>query len=144
MENHFGNNIEYRNRTRSKGLVLEQHVKDWFRLKYPDFYKEPANHGNWQQPCSEDFILDIDGKELKIDVAGANGGGAYGGLKKPTDFHLLCDVHGHHVYWRAVVSGSKWGTYIMPETASGPQRMLVWLNCAKHDVDYQMVKTKCK
>lgn len=143
MQDHFGGNIERRNRARSRGLVVEQHVSDWFKAKYPEFYKPPSNYGNWKQPCSEDFILDIDGHELKIDVAGSNSNGTYGGNKKSTDFHLLCDVHGHHVFWKAVTPGSKWGAHVMPETAMSPQRMLVWLNCAKHDVDYQMVKSKC-
>lgn len=140
MVDKWNGNTERRNYMRSHGLVLEQHVKDWFRVLYPDFYREPDNSNNWQMPSSEDFQLVIDDSVLRVDVAGKNRNGNHGAKKRPTDLHLLCEIVDKHVYWSGVTRGSEWGEYVIPESAMSPQSMLVWLNCAKNDIDYAMMR----
>lgn len=141
MEDHFGGKIEVRNRVRAKGLVLEQHVKDWFKLHYPDFYLEPRNAGIWQQPCSEDFRLNVNGRVLHIDVAGRNRNGTFGGSKKSTDIHLLCDIDGSDVFWFGTESGERWTENVFEVNSMSPANMLVYLNCAANKIDYDYLRS---
>lgn len=134
-------NTERLNRIRSSGLVLEKHVSQWFERHYPDFYAEPANKGSWTQPCSHDFRLSVHGRTFAIDVAGPDEGGNYGrrGRKHPTDLHFICRLQGDHCAWEGVVRGEGYKQDIDPSSIFSPTAFLVWLNCAKHNINYEHV-----
>lgn len=134
-------NTERLNRIRSSGLVLEKHVSQWFARKYPEFYAEPANHGEWHRPCSHDFRLTVQQRTFNIDVAGPDEHGDYGrrGRKHPTDLHLICRIHDDHCLWEGVVRGEGYKPQIDPMSIFSPTAFVVWLNCAKHGVPYEQV-----
>lgn len=140
MIDKWNGDIERRNRKRSSGLVLEQHVSNWFKSKWPEFYLEPENYHAWQQPCSHDFRLHIGGKTILIDVAGYGEYGYRNPGKSTTDLHLYCRINGANVIWEGVEHGKRYDSQVVPETAISPMNMIVWLNCHKHGINYDGVR----
>lgn len=126
------------NRVRSSGMVLEKHISRWFQRQYPAFYGEADNHGQWSRPCSHDFTLTVNDRKFLIDVAGPNESGNYGkrGRKHPTDLHLICRVSADHCLWEGVVRGEGFIESIDPASIFSPTAFVVWLNCAKHSINY--------
>jgi hypothetical protein len=130
---------------RAAGLVLEQHVAYWFKDQYPAIYLPPENEGQWERPCDHDFKLDIHGNIIKLDVSGPRYHGGYGNPgngKHATDYHLLCEIQGRDVCWLGVTPGRNYNAVITPETTLSPIRMVVWLNCIRDGIDYQIVKAR--
>ncbi len=140
MVDKWNGDIERRNRKRSTGLVLEQHVVNWFKSRWPEFYLEPENYHVWQRPCSHDFRLQIGGKIILIDVAGEGEDGYKNPGKSTTDLHLLCRIDGPSVIWEGVMYGKLYDSQVVPETAVSPTNMIVWLNCHKYGINYEGVK----
>lgn len=134
-------NTEVRYRALANGLVIEQHVTQWFEEKYPEFYAPPDNHRNWRMPCSHDFKLKIGRKTYLIDVCGPDKNGLYGrrGEKKPTDLHLECRMHNKSVFFEGVIRGENFKERIDPATIFSPIAFLVWLNCSKYGIKYGQV-----
>ena len=137
-------NTERLNKTRSRGMVLEKHVSMWFQRNFPEFYEEAGNFENWSRPCSYDFALTIDGRMYLIDVAGPDQYGLFGkrGSKKPTDIHLMCRILGDNCALEGVVRGNGYRASIDPGSIFSPTAFVVWLNCAKHGIDYSAAQPK--
>lgn len=134
---------ERRARGRANGLVTEAHVVEWFKKTWPEFFIEPDNKNKWVQHCDHDFKLNVDGKIYKVDVSGKRLAGTFGNPgkgKKHVDFHLLCEIQGENILWRDVRSGADYQGNIFPEGGIWPERMVVWLNCAKNNIDYAAIK----
>jgi len=134
-------NTELLNRARSSGLVLENHVSEWFKEKYPTLYQQPDNYGAWDRPCNHDFKLLIGGRPLLVDVAGPDWHGQYGkrGRKPKTEVHLLCRIAGKDCVFEVVVNGNDFTESMVPMTAFSPTAFLVWLNCHSQGIDYSAV-----
>ena len=132
------------NRARSSGLVLEKHVAQWFRRRYPTLYADPANRDDWRTPCSHDFSLMINGRRYLIDVAGPDDRGSFGkrGRKHPTDLHLLCRISGDECLFEGVVRGQAYQDKIDPHSIFSPTAFVVWLNCVQQGIDYANVALK--
>lgn len=132
-------NTERLNRVRSSGLVLEKHVALWFKRNYRQFYEEAENAGAWTRPCDHDFVLSVNGRKFKVDVAGPDDRGMYGrrGKKHPTDIHLACRIVGDNCVWEGVIRGNGFNESIDPRSIFSPTAFVVWLNCAKAGIDYQ-------
>lgn len=139
-------NTERLNRIRSRGLVLEKHVSQWFERMYPELYSGPDNQGSWSTPCSHDFKLTVQNRTFAIDVAGPDEGGNYGrrGRKHPTDLHLICRLHGDHCLWEGVVRGEGYCRELDPSSIFSPTAFCVWLNCAKYHIDYELVAPRIR
>ncbi len=134
-------------KSRASGLVIEKHVASWFEQNWPEFYRSPDNNGQWSLVCDHDFKLEINGKVYKVDVTGKRLNGNYGNPgagKKTIDFHLLCEVVGRNVLWRSVYLGRNYKNIISPEGqlfgGMWPERMVVWLNCLRDNIDYTAIK----
>ena len=134
-------NTEILNRARSSGLVLEHHISDWFKEKYPSLYQHPENHEKWDRPCNHDFKLLINNRCFLVDVAGPDWHGKYGkrGRKSKADVHLLCRISGKDCVFEGVVNGDDFTENVLPLTACSPTAFLVWLNCHKVGIDYSLV-----
>lgn len=138
---------EARNLGAAKGLVVESHVSDWFRMKWPEFWREPDNARSWERPCSHDFKLIVDDAIWLVDVASQKKNGKWGlsEFKQAVHFHLLCDIDRRDVIWRGVMFGEEMrraGDRVHPMMAKSPLHMTVWLNCAKHGIDYLEIKNR--
>ena len=127
------------NRVRSSGLVLEQHIAQWFSRRYPSLYLDADNQGQWQRPCDHDFKLSVDGRVYKVDVAGPSDNGTFkkSPYKKATDFHLLCYVNGDNCVFESVVRGSAYNEHVDPQSVFSPTAFVVWLNCKEKGIDYK-------
>jgi hypothetical protein len=129
---------------RANGFIIEQHVSDWFQLHWPEFWQPPDNQNKFKSWCDHDFKLNLDGKIIKVDVSGKKLNGTYGNPgkgKKKTDFHLLCEIQSANILFSAVRSGSNYMNIIDSELGSiAPERLIVYLNCLKYDMDYGYIK----
>lgn len=76
-----------------RGLVIEHHVAEYFRLNFANNYLEADNFQLWGEPCAHDFKLIINSKEFNVDVTGPKKDGSFGSYSlKPTigvDFHIV-------------------------------------------------------
>lgn len=126
-------------KNRATGLVLQEHVVQWFKKNWPDFYREADNFQEWQKPCAHDFKLTVSGKTIKVDVAGVGASGQYKASKKTTDLHLQCKPFGDDVIWEGVVTGEMFELATAPVSALSPVNMVVWLNSIKFGVDYNFL-----
>lgn len=130
---------------RANGFVIERHVADWFKLLWPEFYLPPDNQGNWRQFCQHDFKLRLDNTTYEVDVTGPRQNGTFGNPgqgKGKVTFHLVCEITGQDVLWRSVIPGNKYNHEINPDSdGSYPEKMIVWLNCRKWNVDYKGVRS---
>ncbi len=82
---------------RIRGLIIEEHISDYFKSNYPQNYLEADNFEKWEQYCNHDFKLNIKGKIITIDVSGPQADGSFGSyyLKpKGVDYHIITSVIG--------------------------------------------------
>lgn len=129
-------------RMRAQGLVIEKHVAEWFRERWPSLYLEPENHERWATPCRNDFRLKFGGKMYGVDVSGPRMDGTYGNPgngKKTTDLHLICQLVDHDVLWMAVVPRERFVADVIPEQEITPTRLIVRLNCEQDGINYAAV-----
>lgn len=133
-----GNDPEMRNFLRAKGFIVEAHMKEWFRQLYPEFYREPSNHRQWNKPAPEDFFLNIGGCWCPVDIASPGKNGMYGSQKRPTRIHMICTIAGDNVSWEGVLNGELWKStpQISPEMTLSPYVLLARLNCQQLGIDY--------
>lgn len=136
--------IEWVKMSRANGLVIEEHVANWFKAKWPDFYQPPDNEGVWSAWCDHDFKLNIDGKVFKVDVFGQRLNGHYGNPgngKRRVDLHLACKIVGQNVLWEAIYTSRTFDSLVFAEFGLWPEMLVVFLNCKKAGIDYQFVKS---
>jgi hypothetical protein len=128
----------------ARGLVIERHVADWFKKRWPEIVLSPNNHEVWDRPCNHDFKLQVANRTFNIDVFGPKLDGTYGKppKKKPTDFHLMCQTNGKDILWEGVITRKQYNreNYLIPEIGRPPIQMIVWLNCIKHNIPYDVVR----
>ena len=129
---------------RARGLLIEQHVRYWFRAKWPDMVLPPDNEGMWEMPCDHDFKLRVKGRILRIDVAGPKASGAYGqpigGGKIATDIHVIAAIDGNEVVIHGFIPGNEYRDIFTTWDTHPIARMVFWLNCNKLDIDYNLFK----
>ena len=81
-----------------RGLVIEQHVSEWFRQHFSDEFEEADNYRQWTIHCPHDFKLNVGGKIYPIDVSGPHRNGTFGSYeKKPkygVDYHIITSAIG--------------------------------------------------
>ena len=81
-----------------RGLVIEQHVSEWFRQHYSDEFEEADNYRQWTIPCAHDFKLNVRGKIHLIDVSGPHRDGTFGSYdlkpKYGVDYHIITSAIG--------------------------------------------------
>jgi len=127
---------------RARGLLIEQHVKRWFRVKWPDMVLPPDNDGIWEMPCDHDFKLRVNGRILRIDVAGPKTNGTYGkplgGGKSATDIHVIACIEGNEVIIHGFVPGNEYRDIFTNWETHPIARMIFWLNCNKLNIDYSL------
>lgn len=132
----------------ARGLVIEQHVYDWFKTQWPSMVFPPGNAGQWAKHCDHDFRVKLpNGKMLEIDVWGPssrNGLYTKPKYKKSTHLHLQCriDETGHNVIWESVVVGDGYenSDTSIPLLGKSPKQMIVWLNCIRDGIQYDDIK----
>jgi hypothetical protein len=131
--------------TRCKGLVIEQHVTDWFRENYPEFYRPASNAGDWEKWSKEDFFLKIPGKLIAVDVASVSrrwSGEKIVLRKRTTDLHMFARIapNGRDVQLVGTMLGANWTHDIAPEETNDPRRLIVLLNCLKKGIPHNELK----
>lgn len=129
--------------TRCKGLVIEQHVTDWFKEQYPEFFLAASNAGQWKVPSKEDFRLRLpDGTMIAVDVASQSRHGSYPLRKQTTMMHLFARSapNGRDVLLVGTKLGKDWTHDIAPENTNDPKRLIVWLNCLKAGIPHDELR----
>ncbi len=135
---------ERRVRGLARGMLIEHHVKDYFRRHWPAFYAEPDNERKWEQRCDHDFKLLVGDKLCKVDIAGEHLNGHFGSSpgKRGVNIHVMAKLYGD----RLVLEGFSPGAHFVAREqmdwwdASPIQPLLVYLNCQKAGIDYATLK----
>lgn len=131
-------------RGRSRGLLIEAHVRMWFESQWPDYVLPPDNEGQWVTPCDHDFKLRFNDRIIKVDVAGPRASGQYGypfgGGKHSTDVHILASIDNNSVSLHGFVYHAEYqDSFSLFETR--PIQCLIFrLNCLKSGIDYSLFK----
>lgn len=58
----------HRHDRRRRAALVESHVKDFFKYKYPEFYRPASNEGQYSQYAYDDFGLDYGDGFMLVDV----------------------------------------------------------------------------
>lgn len=131
---------------RARGLVIESHVRAYFKNRWPQFYHEPDNHNDWTSPCNHDFKLELGGRVFEVDVFGPNVRDEFknpGGGKRPAHLHIAARLGDDSVSMKGVFTGTLFGSrdkQIIPfHRAMSPRRLVFWLNCAKFGHDHSRI-----
>ena len=131
-----------------EGYSLEKHVSEWFRVRYPAFWKPATNEGDFTRPCNHDFALHVGKYRLLVDVMGQLRTGLYGMPpgKKPANIHLISAMDGPG----AIIYGYKDRSEIAlvansqkpfhPGETQQLSHLLVWLNCHAAGIDYESAR----
>lgn len=135
-----------RNRGLARGMLIEQHVKDYFRLSWPDYYVPPENEEKWDRPCDHDFKLHVGLRLRKVDVAGEHLDGSFGlsSGKTPVDIHLMARLTGNLL----ILEGFKLGDQFSEKEEFGwwdsnpIQPLIVYLNCEKAGINYAELRRR--
>ncbi len=131
-------------RSRARGLLIQEHVRSWFTAKWPKMVLPPDNEGEWERPCDHDFKLNVNGRVLRVDVAGPRATGDYGrpqgGGKKGTDVHIIASIVDDSVAIHGFVPGRGFADTFTAWDTQPICRMAFWLNCAKLQLDYSLFR----
>lgn len=131
-------------RGRARGIVVEAHVKQWFRETFPDFFEEPKNYRQYTQWSNHDFRLELPGHSWEVDVMNPRGSEtdeywAPAG-KQTADLHIMARRDGSAV----VIEGFQPGDKLKENFGIGETLPLSWLvvrlNCAVVGIDYWSLK----
>lgn len=124
----------------TRGLMIEQHVSDYFRREWPEHWAPPDNAGRYDRPCEHDFKLEVPDRLLRVDVMGPRRDGTFGtpsgGGKRPADLHVLASIEGNAVRINGFYTGEALSEQMSPWTTQPFSRLAVWLNCFKHGFSY--------
>lgn len=133
-------NLDKRVRGAARGKLIEFHVADWFRRKWPENYEHPPNRGRWSEVCKYDFSLRFGDRVYLFDVAGPGADGMYGppygGGKKPVDFHVFGDLDNNSVLVCGFMTGKNFTERTLKEFSGPLIWLIVYLNCAKLRIPY--------
>lgn len=126
---------------RVNGLIIEEHVANWFKTKWPEFYQPPDNEGVWEAWCAHDFKLNLGDQVLKVDVFGPSWDGKYGNHgKERVDLHLACNITGQNILWEAFYTKDTFDSLVFIELGILPERLIVFLNCKRAGIDYRAIR----
>lgn len=132
--------LDNRIRGAARGKLIEFHVADWFRQKWPENYGHSPNRGRWNEKCKFDFSLRFGSKIYLFDVAGPNQDGTFGhprgGGKKTVDFHVLGGLNSNSVLVYGFVTGKRFTERIFKEFSNPLIWLVVYLNCTKLRIPY--------
>ncbi len=135
---------ERRLRGLAKGMLIEHHIKEYFRSRWPDFYVAADNERKWEMACDHDFKLLVGGKLCKVDIAGEHLNGRFGRSpgKRGVDIHIMAKLYGDRLVLEGFSPGSQ---FIAREhldwwNATPIQPLLVYLNCQKAGIDYASLR----
>jgi hypothetical protein len=123
-----------------RGLILQQHVSDWFKDKWPGFWQSPDNEGLYKQACSHDFKLHIGGNIYEVDAMGRHRDGTFGmsDRKHLTDLHLVASISTRGIIFHGFLKGSQMPKIPFMEWETNPACwLIVWLNCELYEYDYR-------
>ncbi len=140
LDKTISGDVMKRNMARARGLVVEQHVVGWMLENWPEFVLPAENEGQYERPCNHDLRLEVSGRIIKVDVAGKSfltdtyGAPRFGKIR--ADLHLLCCENGSDVLVEGIQRGTEFGEHIVPEQATSPVTLVVWLNCLKEGLPY--------
>lgn len=133
----------------AKGLTLEMAVKDWFRKRWPRFYRGPENENDPTQWCGHDFRLLVPpGREITVDVAGERRDGLFGvrsGGKPTADLHVIVTDEDWAVFMHGIEPGERFRQELFTSQQCQPiDRFSVWLNCLDNGYDYGALKASLR
>ena len=131
----------------SRGMLIQNHISQWFREQWPDQWRPPDNEGKWSSPCDHDFKLLLPagyGGLSKVDAMGPRADGAFGfpqgGGKRPVDIHLAGSMREDHFILHGFIQGHQLCEDFGPDNTQSICRLVVILNCEKYGIDYETVK----
>lgn len=124
----------------ARGMLIQEHVTEYFRSRWPEYYHPPENDQQWDRWSDHDFKLVMGVKLWKVDVLGEHLEGGYGlaRMKRAVDIHVLAKLAGN----RLVIEGFCRGKALQQLQdfnwwdSSPIQPLLVYLNCQKAGIDY--------
>lgn len=68
MQNKFNKSPQAWYERRRRGMLVESHIANYFRINYPRFFIEPSNKGQYENPAKEDFTLKTDWTTIAVDI----------------------------------------------------------------------------
>mgnify|MGYP001611608816 CR=1 FL=1 len=128
------------------GFVIEHHVSDWMKARWPSLWQPPPNVGKWGQGGKWDFSMNIPGIEKQpttFDVAGARDKDEkYSGKKSyKADYHLLARRVKDHFVFEGVVNGVNFHGEDVKSTRWGsPLCLVAWINCCVMGLGYETIR----
>lgn len=132
--------LDSRVRGAARGKLIEFHVADWFKRKWPENYGHPPNRSRWKEVCKYDFSLRFGNKVYLFDVAGPGQDGKYGppygGGKEPVDFHVIGALSNDSVLICGFMTGKNFTERVLKEFTGPLTWLVVFLNCAKLGISY--------
>jgi len=151
-QNNKGTEFKY-NRNR-KALLLEHHVKSYFKNKFPFAYREPSNKGKFSTHAADDFSFELFGFKFLVDVKSysykKSNGSSVAVIRnpKPNIIYLFGDVLDEKTIIINGVAGGGWLsllgwsnsfsglTHIERKHTHNIECLLVMLNMAYQEKNY--------
>jgi hypothetical protein len=139
---HPSASLEERQRGLARGQVIEKHMQQWFKDRYPQLYRPSRNHQQWHVWDKDDFYLQIGDRLLCVDIMGPTKHGTYAVAqgKHRTELHLLCTIKGPDCLFEGVERGKALQDHVVPEACFSPVNFLVWLHCLRDGIDYKTLR----
>ena len=135
-----------RHERRRRGALVETHIKDYFKKTYPFFYRPPQNEGKYDEPAKEDFVLDLGGSKVSVDVKSWTEDRGYIRKPQPGTFYVFADWRDDDTTIINGVTGAAWIRaigeandelyHIQRNHVSSIDCLLVYLNMTSMGLDY--------
>lgn len=133
-----GANDEQHARRVLAGLSIEKHVAGWFRMNFPNQYREPENVGKYEEWCRHDFRVTIGQSIVGVDVMSPSRDGSYrvSPSKPKTHIHLMAERDLFNVRLYGFRFGRELVECFGPDCIAPISRFIVRLRCEANDWDY--------
>ena len=128
-----------------RGLVTENHFREWYKKDWLNFYLDPPNIGRPRDYCHHDFsIIGITSKPITVDIECANEKGQFGTKYKKVkaDLFFQCSLdRNKRLWWHRSVPRNN---YKIDGIGNGqsPARVCFVLNCRKYGIDRRDIEAQ--
>lgn len=139
MRNKYGQSEAAHFRAIADGLIVEHHVRSVFASRWMKSLRHADNHLKWQQYCSHDFKLRIDGNWYDVDVCRPDRFGDYGckGYKRPVNIHIVAQRFGDIVSIEGWSPGKEFAGTAPTYAMRNIRQLFFILNCDAAGIDFR-------
>lgn len=128
----------------ARGLLIEQHVRNWFGNVWPYEVTPPDNENDYRKPCDHDFKLTygMQQKIYKVDVCGPNSMTRQYGKppkKSPVDFHVCAREESGHVMIDGFVTKANYIEQVKPYQITPISALVCWAWCMFKGISHKVI-----